>query len=85
MKKKNKAGRRRVGQPISITLTDEQRIWIDSKIPAGGTRTEVVRGLIEAALMDAEDLGDYCRHCRIMIDARSGMTIHKLGCKSHLR
>lgn len=42
--------RKRVGQPISITLTDEQRDWIDAQIPPGSTRTEVVRRIIQAAM-----------------------------------
>ncbi len=43
-------GRKRIGQPISITLTDEQRAWIDSQIEPGGTRTEVIRRIIQRAL-----------------------------------
>ncbi len=47
MKKKS---RKRIGQPISITLTPEQREWVDSLIPPGGTRTDVVRGIIQTAM-----------------------------------
>jgi Arc/MetJ-type ribon-helix-helix transcriptional regulator len=44
---KQKKGRKRIGQPISITLTEEQRAWVDSQIVAGGTRTEVIRKIIQ--------------------------------------
>lgn len=40
---------KKIGQPISITLTEEQRAWIDSKICPGGTRTEVIRRIIDHA------------------------------------
>lgn len=40
---------KKIGQPISITLTPEQRAWVDSKICPGGTRTEVIRRIIEEA------------------------------------
>ena len=43
-------GRKRVGQPISITLTDDQRAWVDSLVPPGGSRARVVRDLIAAAM-----------------------------------
>ena len=42
-----KISKKRIGQPISITLTDKQRAWIDSQIPDGGTRTEVIRSIIQ--------------------------------------
>ncbi len=41
---------KRIGQPISITLTPAQRAWVDSQIAAGGTRTEVIRRIIEEAM-----------------------------------
>lgn len=51
-KKPSKAvvGRPRIGEAISITLTDEQRAWVDAQIPPGGTRTSVVRRLVDAAM-----------------------------------
>ncbi len=54
---------RRIGQPISITLTDEQRAWVDAQIPPGETRTQVVRALIQAAMTG--ELGRPCEtaHC----------------------
>jgi hypothetical protein len=49
-KAKPPRGRPRIGQPISITLTEEQRDWIDAQITPGGTRTEVFRRIIAAAM-----------------------------------
>jgi hypothetical protein len=43
-------GRPLLGQPISIVLTPEQRDWLDAQIPPGGTRTEVVRQIIQLAM-----------------------------------
>lgn len=43
--------RKRIGQPISITLTPELKAWIDSKIEHGGTRTEVIRRVLNHAMM----------------------------------
>lgn len=42
--------RKRIGQPISITLTPELKAWIDSKIEHGGTRTEVIRRILSDAM-----------------------------------
>jgi Arc/MetJ-type ribon-helix-helix transcriptional regulator len=42
-KKQSKA---RIGQPISITVTDHMREWIDSQIPDGGSRCEVIRRIL---------------------------------------
>lgn len=42
--------RKRIGQPISLTLTPEQRDWIDSKKEPGGTRTEAIRKIINEAM-----------------------------------
>jgi len=50
---KPKVGRPRVGQPISITLTDAQREWVDAQIPPGGTRTQVMRAIVHAAMAAA--------------------------------
>lgn len=50
MSEQEKAGRPRIGQPISITVTDDQRAWIDAQIPPGGTRTAVVREILAAAI-----------------------------------
>lgn len=52
MSKKKKVGRPRIGQPISVTLTDEQKAWVDAQIPPGGARTEVIRDLVEQAIAD---------------------------------
>ncbi len=49
--KKRKPGRQRIGQPISITLTDDQREWIDGQIDPGGTRTEVIRQIIQETMV----------------------------------
>lgn len=49
-KQKPKAGRPRIGQPISITLTEAQKDWIDSQIQEGETRTQVVRRIINEAM-----------------------------------
>ncbi len=46
-KKKAKIGRPKIGEPISITLTAEQKAWVDDQIEEGGTRTQVVRGIID--------------------------------------
>lgn len=48
--RKSKAGRKRIGQPISVTFTDEQRAWIDSQVEPGGTRTEVIRRIVQKAM-----------------------------------
>jgi hypothetical protein len=48
-KLRSRAGRPRIGQPISITVTDEQHAWLISRIPPAGTLTAVVRDLIERA------------------------------------
>lgn len=45
-----KMSRKRIGQPISLTLTPEQRDWIDSKKEPGGTRTEAIRKIINEAM-----------------------------------
>lgn len=42
--------RKRIGQPISLTITDEMRDWIDSMIPDGGCRTEVIRAILQKAM-----------------------------------
>lgn len=43
-------GRPLLGQPISLTVSDEMREWIDSKIVPGGTRTEVIRKIVNDAM-----------------------------------
>lgn len=48
--------RKRITQPISITLTPEQRAWVLDRVPPGGTVTETVRAIIQAT-MDKS-----CRH-----------------------
>lgn len=45
-----KPGRKRIGQPISLTLTPEQRAWIDAQIAPGETRTQVLRKIIQQAM-----------------------------------
>lgn len=47
--------RKRIGQPISLTLTPEQKLGSIPKIAAGGTRTEVIRRIIEHAMLKAGD------------------------------
>jgi hypothetical protein len=47
MKMKTKAGRPRVGTPVSITLTEAQLEWIWDQIPEGGTFTQTVRSIID--------------------------------------
>lgn len=49
MTKKKKAGRHRIGQPITVVLTEEQRKWIDAQVKGGATRASVIRGIIEEA------------------------------------
>lgn len=48
----NKKGRPRISlcQPISVTFTDAQRAWLESRIRPGGTYTAVVRDLIQDAM-----------------------------------
>ncbi len=48
--KKPRGGRERVGEPISITVTDAQRDWLDSRIPPGGNRASLVRAIIQAEI-----------------------------------
>lgn len=43
-------GRKRVGEVISVCLTDEQKAWIDAQIPAGGSRAQVIRAVIQRAM-----------------------------------
>lgn len=43
----SRAGRPKLGAPISIVVTDEQRAWLEARIPPGGTLAAVVRDLIE--------------------------------------
>lgn len=45
-----KSSKKRITQPISITLTPLQRAWVDSMILPGGTRTEVIRFLVDCAM-----------------------------------
>lgn len=44
------SGRKRVGQPISVALTPELKLWIDSKKEHGGTRSEVIRRILTNAM-----------------------------------
>lgn len=53
--KKKKPGRPRIGQPISLTLTKEQKEWIDSQIEPGGTRTQVIRRIITEAMKNEKN------------------------------
>ncbi len=48
--KRPKIGRPRIGQPISITLTEAQKEWVDSQIQEGETRTQAVRRIINEAM-----------------------------------
>ena len=43
-------GRTRIGQPISITLTDEQKDWLIRLITPGNTLTGIVRSIIQAEM-----------------------------------
>lgn len=54
-KKTEKRGRKRIGQPISITVTDDQRAWLEAQVPEGGALTEVVRRIITEAMADMEN------------------------------
>lgn len=45
----SRAGRPKLGAPISIVVTDEQRAWLEARIAPGGTLAAVVRDLIERA------------------------------------
>jgi len=47
---KKKAGRKRIGQPISITVTPQQRKWLEAQIPPGGTLTEAIRAIFQKAM-----------------------------------
>ncbi len=55
---KNKRGRKRVGPTISVALTDDQLQWINAMIPAGGTRAEVIRRLLQVS-MEKEKNGSH--------------------------
>ena len=44
---------KRVGKPISISLTDEQIEWLADMTPPGSTRSETIRRLVQEA-MDQE-------------------------------
>lgn len=52
-----KRGRPKIGAPISITLTDEQRAWLEKNIPPGSTLTAFVRAIIQGAI-DHEKITD---------------------------
>lgn len=49
-------GRPKLGDPISVTLTNELRKWLDSKIPQGDTsgRSGVIRRILQAVKADEE-------------------------------
>jgi metal-responsive CopG/Arc/MetJ family transcriptional regulator len=50
-----KKGRKRVGQPISVALTDEQLAWVDSFTTSLSTsRSQVIRDCIELAMKHKE-------------------------------
>lgn len=49
-KKKETRGRKKIGTPISVTLTPEQEAWVDSQIEPGGTRTQAIRRIIQKAM-----------------------------------
>lgn len=53
--------RKRIGQPISLTLTPEQRTWVDAQVAPGGTRTEVIRRIIQEAMDFDKRHGDFLR------------------------
>jgi hypothetical protein len=49
--KKRGPGRPSIGgHPLSITLTDEQREWIDSRLAPAEPRTVFIRRLIQEAM-----------------------------------
>lgn len=50
---KKKTGRPRVGQPLSITLTQEQLAWIESQVSKfpGYSRTSFIRAVIHGAMI----------------------------------
>lgn len=56
-KKKNApgAGRPKLGKPIAIVVTEEQRAWLDARIPPGGSRARAVRDLIELVRKQEEE------------------------------
>lgn len=49
-----KKGRKKIGPPISVTVTPEQRRWLNTQIPMGGTLTQVIRKIIEDAMTCVE-------------------------------
>lgn len=49
--KKPVIGRPRVGQAISITLTETQLEWIDTQLLPGGSRAAFIRAVIHAAMV----------------------------------
>ena len=46
----NKPSRKRIGQPISITLTLEQIAWIMAQVQPGETKMTVIRQIIQEAM-----------------------------------
>lgn len=44
---KQPVGRPRIGMPLSCTFTDEQRDFLESEMPEGGSICAVVRDIVE--------------------------------------
>lgn len=71
-----KSGRKRIGQPISITLTERQRMWIAAQHEDGESRCETIRRIINEAM----GLGEVqCEKTEKMI-LISDMDKHKKKC-----
>lgn len=45
-----KRGRPKLGAPISIVLTDEQRDWLEAQLTPGNSLASVVRRVIQEAM-----------------------------------
>lgn len=66
--KNNKRGRRRIGQPISITLTDEQRAWVQAQVKPGETKMVVIRNLIQREIEADKAHVEHCEHVTLHWD-----------------
>ncbi len=76
MAKKNVAGRPRIGLPISVTVTEDTRKWIDAQVRGGGSRCEVVRRILDM-VQDLEAAGTPLEVA--WVEARAGRARKRTG------
>lgn len=47
---KRPKGRPKVGPPVCISLMPDQRLWLEARVPPGGSLSAVVRALVQAEM-----------------------------------